>query len=121
MIVLDKKFINRKIEIIKKDEKATFDGFLGDKTQMEHFRLIKEELKRKFPTSFVIDSKDASPWEALAIMTRGSRLIAANSTLSWWACVIAKHRNIEIYGPSIWMQENLGMNGINYSDTVFEN
>jgi hypothetical protein len=53
----------------------------------------------------VIDSKKASPWETLAMMSLSAEVIMANSSLSWWAGKLASMEGFLVYMPFPWNKE----------------
>ncbi len=50
----------------------------------------------------VLDSKDTSPWETLAIMYGASNMLGSNSSLSWWGARICALRGGNVWLPSQW-------------------
>ena len=66
---------------------------------------IREEFEH-LPVSVIYFTADKfSAWESFNAMSRATKLIMANSTLSWWSAKLAIwSHDVDVYIPSPWMK-----------------
>lgn len=86
---------------------------------------IIDDLKNSFRAHLVFGT-ELNPWETLAVMGNSSRLIAANSTLSWWGGYVSLDNNAEVIFPESWTKDlksapkNLHLEEVVYLRSDFE-
>jgi hypothetical protein len=68
----------------------------------------------KFPTAKIVGSDTASTWETFSVLSNSKKLIASNSTFSWWAGLLALHRGGVVCVPHPWTKTNV------YGDNYLE-
>lgn len=62
------------------------------------FKNVIDELK----PDIVIDSKNSTAWETLSVLGGAKRLLASNSTLSWWGSWLSHQQKGEVWLPESW-------------------
>ena len=69
----------------------------------------QDDLTDNLGSILIVDKNSASPWEALALMARSSKLVTSNSTLSWWGGVLAIIDNdmAEVTCPEPWTKSTI--------------
>lgn len=82
-------------------------------------------LKLQVKPSLILDSRDTTPWDALALMAHSSNFIGSNSTLSWWGGYVGTMLGSKVVLPDNWSQHNnvenerFRINGVTYSKAVW--
>lgn len=74
----------------------------------------------------IIGPEDLNPWESLQVMAQCQRLIAANSTFSWWGGFLASKKGAEVVipkpffvSPQLAMGDSLKYPGFDESPSSF--
>lgn len=68
----------------------------------------------KFPTAKIVGSDTASTWETFSVLSNSQKLIASNSTFSWWAGLLALRRGGVVFVPHPWTKTDV------YGDNYLE-
>jgi len=55
-----------------------------------------------FDGAIVLGEENADTWTSFAFMSFAKKLVASNSTFSWWAGFLAEARGAEVVAPSPW-------------------
>lgn len=87
---------------------AYYDNFFRLKVHSEFTILLVEnseeilDLVDSIKPDLVLDKHNTNAWDCLAIMSRSSLFLGANSTLSFWGAYIASKKGARVYLPSEW-------------------
>ncbi|HSV94378.1 MAG TPA: alpha-1,2-fucosyltransferase [Spirochaetia bacterium] len=82
----------------KKSKSLSYFVFSDD------FSWAKKNIKTNCPTYFVSNNK---AWEDMYLMSRCQHNIIANSSFSWWAAQLNKHKNKIVLLPNQWTTSKL--------------
>jgi len=84
------------------------------------------KLQHQFPNALVVGPNQLSAWESLALMAAAQEVVAANSTLSWWAAYYVVKSGRTSYLPEPWFKRidsqgpNLFFPGVLKNESQFE-
>jgi hypothetical protein len=86
-----------------------------------------QEIKFTFPSALVFGPRDLTPIQTLAVLSKSTINVGANSTLSWWASFISKDNSGRInFLPKPWNQQpqvneaRIEIFGARYVEAMFE-
>jgi hypothetical protein len=65
-------------------------------------RMDIEDLITSLNPDLVLDKRNTSPWETLAIMFGATNFLGSNSSLSWWGARMCAMRGGNVWLPSQW-------------------
>jgi len=63
----------------------------------------------------ILTPKESTAWETLAILSRAENLVMTNSTLSFWAGLIASKAGKTVWAPNIWNRKGGELRKFPYS------
>jgi hypothetical protein len=64
----------------------------------------EENLKIKYPVTFIGDHNKDQPHEDLRLMSHSKHFIIANSSFSWWGAWLGSYNNKVVIGPRKWFK-----------------
>jgi hypothetical protein len=88
-----------------------YRGWIGKMDTTNLIALCKElreveSLLKIYPNVTVLDKNSLDPWESLALMSKASKCLSSNSTLSWWGALLCYRNGGDVHLPSQWSYWN---------------
>ena len=78
--------------------------------------LFERDISTAFPNARILGPSKSTSWETLSLLAHATRLIMANSSLSWWAGYIVSEKSGEVIAPTPWFKSSIYPNNLLYSD-----